>query len=166
MGSLGVSHQWLSLCLHSLQCILYFNVSLLLSLHSAPFVSRCVCITRRADKTWLNITIHVVCMTDSAPQTACSTYFPTQIPAEDLTDTYLPAWQAVVEDGHVGSIMCSCEQEKQCLYCLVPFRVHDVIVNILYWHSIQTTLSTGFPVVLRTSFRPRFSGGVSTLQAL
>ena len=35
------------------------------------------------------------------------TYFDAVIPEEDLTDTYLPAWKAVVQEGKVGSVMCS-----------------------------------------------------------
>ena len=35
------------------------------------------------------------------------TYFDSEIPMEDLSDTYLPAWEAVVTKGDVGSIMCS-----------------------------------------------------------
>ena len=35
------------------------------------------------------------------------TYFDSEIPMEDLSDTYLPAWEAIVTKGDVGSIMCS-----------------------------------------------------------
>lgn len=48
------------------------------------------------------------------------TYFDAVIPAEDITDTYLPAWKAVVQDGGVGSVMCSCE---------LPFCTRTIVLH-------------------------------------
>ena len=42
------------------------------------------------------------------------TYFPGKFPAQDLTETYLPAWKAVVQKGNVGSVMCSCAPAPPC----------------------------------------------------
>lgn len=34
-------------------------------------------------------------------------HFNAVVTQQDLNDTYLPAWQACVEDGHASAIMCS-----------------------------------------------------------
>jgi beta-glucosidase-like glycosyl hydrolase len=57
------------------------------------------------------------------------TYFDSKIPAEDLGDTYLPAWKAVVQEGDVGSIMCSCERSK-------PRSARHCLDAILYYRSV------------------------------
>lgn len=56
------------------------------------------------------------------------TYFDSKIPMEDLSDTYLPAWEAVVTKGEVGSIMCSYNAINGTSHiCNRYLRTHDVL---------------------------------------